>query len=131
MQQFTRVRAELRTWLTAYQWVNSLLPWCVFILFGSLGIMLLNDILQIFHVYISFLSSLMSAVGWFGFLIGSLCCLISADVKYVPYGFWCYAFLILFPFNYFSVHSVVNTVFWAYLGYLMMRYTSQNTNLDY
>lgn len=124
MQQFSNVLRELRIWLTAYHWVNFLLPWSLYLMFGCLGIMFLNDILQAFHIYLSFLSSLLTTIGYFGFIIGSLCCLITADIKYVPYGFWGYAFLALFPFTYISIYAVVKAAIWIYLGYLLIKYTA-------
>lgn len=122
MQQFTSVVREMRKWLTEFEWANFFLPFDIFILFGSLGLMLINEILQLIHFYAPL--NVLQAFGYYGFLLGALLTLISHNIKYLPYGLWFYAFLLLFPFSYFSLSGILGAALWAYLGYALMKYTA-------
>lgn len=126
MQPFTRVIGELRSWLSSISWVNMCLPYALYIMFGSLGLLLLNDVFSMVHFYVSFITQLFSLVGYFGFFFGCLCCLVTADLKWVPYGLFGYAILNLIPFNIVNVYSIVRTLIWAYMGYALLKYTAVN-----
>jgi hypothetical protein len=123
MQQFAVVLKEMRRWLTGYEWVNFLLPYEMFILFGSLGIIFIGNVLQVCHVYWHGIY-VINSICYFSFLLGILLTLISHNVKYLPYGLWFYAFILLFPFNYFSVGLILKVVLYAYLGYALIRFTA-------
>jgi len=128
MQQFSIVRRELRKWLGGMEWANLAIPFDVYILFGSLALMFLNEVLQLAHLYAPF--SILQAFGYYGFLLGCLVTLVSQNVKYLPYGLWAYAFLLLFPFTYFSLSTIFGVLFWGYLDYALMQYTAvSDTNL--
>lgn len=76
------------------------------------------------HIHVSFIANLFSLVGYFGFLFGGICCLVSEDIKWVPYGLWAYAVLAVFPFTYLSIFSVIRALIWAYMGLALMKYTA-------
>lgn len=122
MQQFSNVIKELRKWLNGFEWANFFLPFDIYILFGSLGLMLINEILQLAHWYAPL--NILQAFGYYGFLLGCLLTLVSKNIKYMPYGLWAYAFLLLFPFTYFSFSTILGALLWAYLGFSLMQYTA-------
>ncbi|MGE5458959.1 MAG: hypothetical protein ACM3NJ_00755 [Methanobacterium sp.] len=130
MQRFPFVLREMRKWLTDFQWVNLLLPFDLIILFASLGFMFLCAILQLSHVYSSFIYAI-DSICYFTFLLGVLLTLISHNVKYLPYGLWFYAFLFIFPFNSFSVGIILRTLLYAYLGYALFKFTALYDSSSY
>lgn len=122
MQQFSNVRRELKKWLSGFEWANFCMPFDIYILFGSLGLMFVNEILLLVHIYA--FSSILHTLGYYGFLLGCLVTLVSPNIKYMPYGLWGYACIILFPFTSFSPSVVLGALLWAYLGYAVMQYSA-------
>ena len=123
MQQFAVVLKEMRRWLTGFEWVNLLLPYDIYILFSSLGFMFISEVLQVCHIYWQPVN-IIDSICYFIFLLGILLTLISHNIKYLPYGLWFYALIMLFPFNYFSVGLLLRAVLYAYLGYALIRFTA-------
>ncbi|WP_251575406.1 hypothetical protein [Paenibacillus sp. MER TA 81-3] len=68
----------------------------------------------------------LSAVAGYSFLLGVWLTLISSDIKYLPYGLWAKAVLILFPFMAISVNSLISVAVYAYLGYLAFKYSASS-----
>ncbi|MEA4923998.1 MAG: hypothetical protein VB084_01695 [Syntrophomonadaceae bacterium] len=122
MQQFSNVRRELKKWLGGFEWANLLMPVDIYVLFGSLGLMFINEILGLVHIYAPL--NILSTLGYWGFLLGCLVTLVSPNIKYLPYGLWGYAFTLLFPFTYFSFSTIIGVLIWAYLGYAVMQYSA-------
>lgn len=123
MQKFTQVKLALRDWLTSYSWVNFLMPYHLYLLFGGLGLMYLYDFVNFFGPYIRFLAML-SSVGYWIFLLGALLTLISFNLKYLPYAFFAYAFIYLFPSFSLSIAGIIRLFVFISIGILLLRYSA-------
>ncbi|SHJ89645.1 hypothetical protein [Paramaledivibacter caminithermalis] len=120
MQQFDKVLKELRIWLMSFSIVNKLIPYGVYIMFGSLACLLLDEILITYFTIIS----IISAIGYYGFLVGFWLVLISNEIKWAPYGLFCRAFIVLFPFTGFYLFTTISASIYIYFGYYLLKYTA-------
>ena len=133
MQQFSNVIRELRTWLLSFSFIQVLSPFRLYLLFGGIGVGFLQALLFKVLPYSSygvldfmFYTIPLSAVAGYSFLLGVWLTLISSDIKYLPYGLWAKAVLILFPFMAISVNSLISVAVYAYLGYLAFKYLASS-----
>lgn len=122
MTQFDNVLKELRIWLMSFSIVNSLMPYRLYIMFGALGCSLLYELVFLFD-YFSILS-IVRTIGHYGFFPGFCLVLISRDIKWSPYGLFCKAFILLFPFTSFHLSTIIGGAVYIFLGYHLLKYTA-------
>lgn len=118
MKQFANVIREYTIWVRSFRIVNVLLPYHLYILFGGLGVLLLNDILIQLDAYIS----LLYPIGYYSFLAGIFLTLAAEHKKYLPYALWGYVFDVLFPFKSFSLYQIIESVIYIAAGYHFMKF---------
>lgn len=122
---FTEVRNSLRGWLTQYSWINIILPFHTYILFGSLGYMFFYEILlDLTHRYIHILG-ILNTISYWTFLLGLLLTLISKNIKYLPYGLLLYCIEYLYPYHSFSFGTILRVAIFASLTVAAFLYTSK------
>ncbi|MFC4302948.1 hypothetical protein [Cohnella boryungensis] len=131
MQQFAVVVREVRKLLLSIKLLRTLLPYHQHILFGSLGVLFLEELLYRSVSYSGYdtLNTLffdipLHLVAYYGFFVGLWLTLISPNVKYLAYGLWFYAFLALFPFEYLRLAHFVQAAIYAAAGYGVFRYAA-------
>lgn len=135
MKQFAVVLQELRKWFESFKWYQRIWPYALHFLFGGLGywilcnliISLFSDINYKFKVY-KVMDFIMYTIPTYAisnqiFLLGIWLTLISKQVRYLPYALWLKAAFILFPFTSMSLTLVIPGAVYAYLGYLLYRFT--------
>lgn len=127
MQQFPFVLKEMRKWLAGFEWVNVLMPFDLVILFASLALMLMCSVFELFQGYSALIIAI-NSICYFTFLLGVLLTLISHNIKFLPYGLWIYAFIVLFPFTHFYTGGILRAALYAYLGYELFRFTVMTNN---
>ncbi|MEF2967431.1 hypothetical protein V3851_16515 [Paenibacillus sp. M1] len=130
MQQFSIVLLELRKWFESLRWFGFIRRFELQLLFGGLGVLFLEELLFAVLPYQSFyfLSTIfhtipLSTLASYAFLIGAWSSLVSGNVKYVPYGLWFKAFLILFPFVGISLGTLISAAVYVFLGYILFKFT--------
>lgn len=126
MHSFTNVRNTLKDWLSGYAWINVMMPYHLHILFGGVGLMFLHELIYYTFKYVH-IFYLLSAIGYWAFILGLLLTLISKSVKYMPYAIWAYVFEILFPFKSFSFGILLNSTVYLLLGILAFKYSAVET----
>lgn len=122
MQQFDNVLRELKIWLMSIPIVNKLIPYALYIMIGGLGCSLLYELIGLFN-YFSILN-IVSSIGHYGFLLGFWLVLISNEIKWAPYGLFCKAFVLLFPFTGFYLSTIIGAGMYIYFGYHLVKYTA-------
>lgn len=60
----------------------------------------------------------------YAFLLGAWLTLVSKNVKYLPYGLWANAVLMIFPFTAISLSLLIPVAVYAFLGYALFKYTA-------
>ena len=135
MQQFAVVVKEIRKFLASFQIVTFLLPFHLYILFGGLGVLFVEEILYRNVSYSNYdaLNTLFNdiplhVIAYYGTFAGLWLTLISKNVKYLPYGLWGYAFLALFPFEGLSLFDIVRAAIYAFGGYLLFRFSASSSS---
>ncbi|CAM3597619.1 hypothetical protein [Marinicrinis lubricantis] len=122
MHPFTQVRQSLRAWLAPYRWIQSVLPYHLYIMLGGVGAMLLNDLfIYGLDEYVRVIS-ILSTIGYWAFLFGMLLTLISASTQYLSYALWAYVLHVLIPFEYFTFGTVLRAAVYVALGVLAYQY---------
>lgn len=131
MKRFALVVHALREWLTPISWIRVLLPYSLYFLFGGVGILFLYEfLLQVvsFSGYRTvdtlFNKIPLYLIGYYGFFLGGWLTLISRSIKYLPYGLWAYAFVLLFPFEYIGLSVIVGAVLYILFGYGLFRFAT-------
>lgn len=131
MQQFAVVVREIRKLLTSFKLVNQLLPYHLHILFGGLGVLFLEDLLYRTASFSSYntLNTIfydipLHLIAHYGFFVGIWFTLISPNIKYLPYAFWGYAFVVLFPFEGLGLFELVRAAIYAGAGYALFRFSA-------
>jgi|GEM_PF-747743 len=131
MKQFASVVRELRVWLGAISWIRLAFPYHLYLLFGGVAILFLQQLLIQVVPYsgyriidILFNKIPIHVIGYYGFFLGIWLTLISKNVKYLPYGLWAYAFVILFPFDYINLYTIVSAALYILFGYGLFRYSA-------
>lgn len=131
MVKFAAVIKSLREWLLSFSFVKALMPFSLYLLIGGLGLRLLTDIFVLFNF--SFYWSISSVLGfiiyvswWLGFWL----CLLSPNIKYVPYAIFGDAFVTLFPFKYIGLASAGKAAIWVFLGFWLLRFTALQGHLE-
>ena len=124
MKQFSNVLREYSGWLTSFRIVNFMLPYHLYILFGGVGLLFLNDLLsKFFDNYITAFFIL----GHYAFFVGIFLTLAASLKKYLPYAAWGYVICILFPFSYFTLYQIIEAIIYIYLGYVFFKYEAAET----
>ncbi|WP_256758660.1 hypothetical protein [Cohnella sp. WQ 127256] len=131
MQQFGIVVKEIRSFLTSFGIVRLSSPFHLLILFGGLGVLFLEKVLYRTVSYSSYdtMNTLFNdiplhLIAYYGFFVGIWLTLISQNVKYLSYGLWGYAFVVLFPFEGLGLAEIVRAAIYAVGGYYLFRYTA-------
>lgn len=131
MQQFAVVVRELRIFLASFKLVKLVFPYHLHILFGGIGLLFLEDLLYrtaSFSSYntlnLLFYDIPLHLIAYYGFFVGIWLTLISANVKYLPYALWGYAFIILFPFQSLGLFEIVRAAVYGAGGYALFRYSA-------
>lgn len=125
MSHFTVVVKETRSWLSKYSFINLLLPYAMYIMFGALGIRFLDSLIWLLFTRSFAIINILDQISYFAFFFGLLLSIISPkDIKYAPYGLFAYAVYVLFPFTSFSLSDVIRIVLTVFLGYQLLRYTA-------
>jgi hypothetical protein len=132
MQRFGLVVHALREWLISIVWLRALFPLSLYLLFGGVGVLFLYELLlQVVSSYSAFRTVdvlfnkiPLYVIGYYGFFLGGWLTLISKNVKYLPFGLWAYAFVLLFPFEHIGLHGIVGAVLYALAGYGLYRFAA-------
>ncbi|MBB6678541.1 hypothetical protein [Cohnella lubricantis] len=133
MAKFAQVLQSLRNWFESFSWYSLLRTFELHLLFGSLGVMLLREILYQSLPYTSFdtLNVIfhtipLYTIAYHAFLLGVWLTLVSSNVKYTPYGLWAYAFVYLFPFEGLSLDSLIRPAVYVVLGIFLFRFAASS-----
>lgn len=131
MKQFASVVRELRDWLGSISWIRLALPYHLYLLFGGVGLLFIQKFLVQIVPYsgyrtidVLFNKIPLHVIAYYGFFLGIWLTLISKNVKYLPYGLWAYAFVILFPFDYLNLFTIVSAAVYILFGYGLFRYSA-------
>ncbi|BBI31437.1 hypothetical protein [Cohnella abietis] len=129
MEQFAVVVKEIRKFLASFRIVRQLMPFHLHIIFGGLGILLLQELLVRTDINYKTYNTLfydipLHWIAFYGFFVGGWLTLISKNVKYLPYALWGYAFLALFPFEYLGLYNFLQAAIYGVAGYALFRYTA-------
>lgn len=131
MQQFSVVLKELRLWFESFKWYSAIRAYALHLLFGGLGIMFLYQLLSVVMPWQSlkvlntlFFTIPLLSLANLAFLLGVWLTLISPNVKYLPYGLWGRALYVIFPFTSISLSSLISVAVYAFLGYMLFKYTA-------
>lgn len=119
MKQFANVLREYTLWVKSFRVVNLLLPYHLYLLFGGVGVLLLNDILIQSRVYWSWI---LYPIGHYAFFAGIFLTLAAENKKYLPYGLWAYVFYVLFPFKSFTLYQILESAIYLAAGYAFMKF---------
>ena len=132
MQQFSHVLREYRKWMVSLPLVNMLLPYALYICFGSIAVDFIVKLTYtifprnfgsgIFTVF-NFLDSL----AYFGFWIGFWLLLAAKEMKWAPYALFATVFVLIFPFTSFSLFIVLKAALFIWLGYLLLKFTASSS----
>jgi hypothetical protein len=133
MKQFASVVSALRAWFTSLPWVRKVLPYHLHLLFGGVGILFLYELLLNMVSFSSwdtihtlFHKIPLYALGYFGFFAGIWLTLVSKNVKYLPYGLWAQAFVILFPFENLGLLEILRSILYIGAGFAVFRYAASS-----
>jgi hypothetical protein len=118
MRQFSIVLREYTNWLTSIRWVNVIMPFHLYIMFGGVGLLFLSDLLILMGYYQTFVYT----IGHYAFFLGIILSLATPDKKYIPYVMWAYVIVLLFPFKYFSLYQIIESFIYIVLGYWFLKY---------
>ncbi|CAM4430669.1 hypothetical protein P4H94_25385 [Paenibacillus macerans] len=131
MQQFSVVLRELRTWFESFKWYPRIQAYSLHLLFGGLGVKFLYELLAAVLPYggYSFIHTVfytipLVSLANYAFLLGAWLTLVSKNVKYLPYGLWANAVLMIFPFTAISLSLLIPVAVYAFLGYALFKYTA-------
>src|SRR5690606_18412233 len=128
MVQFAKLLKEYRNWMNMFPAVTLLLPYSLYMMFGSVGIEFLNELIwSVFRRTFSFLNVL-DTIAYFGFYVGFALTLISKEIKWAPYGLFASAFVLLFPFTSFSLFVVIKSAAFIYFGYRLLIFTAASAS---
>ncbi|WP_195572575.1 hypothetical protein [Paenibacillus sp. 1001270B_150601_E10] len=132
MQQFSNVLREYRKWILAIPFVNVIIPFALYILFGSIAVdFLCKLILTIFpRIYgygIYSMISILDSLAYFGFWIGFWLVLATKEMKLAPYALFATVFVTIFPFTSFSLFTVLKAVIFIWLGYQLLKFTASSS----
>ncbi|MGG1311407.1 MULTISPECIES: hypothetical protein [Cohnella] len=119
MNQFANVIREYTLWARSFRAVNLLLPFHLYLLFGGVGVLLLNDILIQSGVYWSWF---LYPIGHYAFFAGIFLTLAAENKKYLPYALWGYVFYVLFPFQSFTLYQIIESAIYIAAGYFFMKF---------
>lgn len=129
MKQFAVVLHELRKWFESFRWYQRIWPYALHFLFGGLGYWILCKLISMFpDINYKVTGFIMYTIPTYAisnqiFMLGIWLTLISKQVRYLPYALWLKAAFILFPFTSMSLTLVIPAAVYAYLGYLLYRFT--------
>lgn len=124
MKQFANVVRELRSWLSSFPLIQMLLPYGLYIMFGSLGVYFLNDLVWVLFGDTFWIISTLASLAYYTFLLGFWMTLITPNIRFAPYGLFLCGFIILFPFTTFSLVTVVRAGIFIFFGYWLLRFTA-------
>ncbi|MGG4034904.1 hypothetical protein ABEV74_14525 [Paenibacillus cisolokensis] len=125
MKHFSVIVRELRLWLTSYSWVQWILPYAMYIMFGSVAVQIIDYLIWQLSGKSFSIVDVLSTIGYFTFLLGFWLTLISPQqVKYAPYGLFAEAIYVLYPFTSFSLYEILRAGILIYFGYWLLRYTA-------
>ncbi|WP_314587593.1 hypothetical protein [Paenibacillus terrigena] len=132
MNQFSNVLREYRKWILSIPLVNILLPFALYILFGSIAVDFLCKLTytifpRIYAYGIYSVISFLDSFAYFGFWIGFWLILVTKDMKLAPYALFATVFVFLFPFTSFSLFSVLKAAIFIWLGYLLLKFTASSS----
>lgn len=131
MDKFSVLLKAYSEWFRSLKFVDKLLPFALHITFISLGVKFVQDVLWAVFSFSPGLLDTADTLAYFGFLLG-IWLLLSTEkeISYVPYALWGYAFVLLFPFNYFGLYTVIYTVIYSIIGYYLMKFIREYKKLD-
>jgi len=131
MVRFAAVLRELRGWLLSFPIIRLLVPYTLHLLFGGLAVLFVRELLYEAVSYDGYdtLNLLFNTIplylaAYYGFFAGIWLALVSPGLLYLPYAFWGYAFLALFPFHDLGLYDFVSTVLYGVGGALLYRFVS-------
>ncbi len=127
MDSFNQVRIALQNWISNVPWLNKLMPYHMYLAFGSLGYEFFYQIYNDIFPYIGILGYI-DTIAYFAFFLGAILMLASPNMHYVPYLFWGRVLLILYPFTYFSVSTLIYIAVYGYIGYAAFKYSALETH---
>lgn len=135
MQQFSNVLSEYRKWILSIPLVTVLLPFAVYILFGSIAVdfvckLIITIFPRIYSYGIYSLISIVDSLAYLGFWIGFWLILATKDMKLAPYALFATVFVMVFPFTSFSLSVVLKAVIFIWLGYLLLKFTASSSYVE-
>jgi hypothetical protein len=123
MTAFTNVLREYTSWLTSIRWMNAILPFHLYLLFGGVGLLLWSDLVTLTGAY----QPLVYTIGHYAYFLGIILSLAAPGRKFIPFAMWAYVIILLFPFKYFSLYQLIEAIVYLMLGYWLLKYqTAQN-----
>lgn len=131
MDKFSILLKAYSEWFRSLKYVDKLLPFALPLTFISLGIRFLEEVLWAVFRFDPPLLDTADTLAYFGVLLG-IWLLLSTEkeISYVPYALWTYAFILVFPFNYFGLYTIIYTVFYSVTGYYLMKFIKEYKKLD-
>ena len=124
MKLFSNVVTAYREWLLSFSLVRMIQPFAMYIAFISLGIDFVHELIYVIFNRTFGIINFLETLSYFGFFLGVALLFLSKDLKWAPYAFFGKVFILLFPFTYFGLYTVIRTVIYLWLGFQLFRYTA-------
>ena len=124
MKLFSNVVTAFQEWLMSFSIIRLIQPFAMYIMFASLGIDFIEKLIAvIFNRGFGFLN-FFETIAYFGFTLGLILLFLSKDLKWAPYAIFAKVFILLFPFNYFGLYTVIRCGVYIWLAILLLRFTA-------
>lgn len=122
MKLFTPVLNAYREWILSFSLLRKIQPFALYLMCIGLGIDYFNDLLHLFFDFYFIPLNLLDTLAYFVFFLGFFLLITTNEIKIAPYALFGKAFIILFPFTYFSLYSLISAAIYLFLGYQLLNY---------
>ncbi len=123
MATYTNISKELKEYFSDHRIFQVLLPLDMVFIFGGVGLMAVNAVISI--------GGLLSAIAYYGFLLGLLLAYANFNQRYLYLGFFTFggikAFSVLKSalfYRYLDFYGLISLIIFGGLGYLVFKNTS-------
>lgn len=124
MKLFANVVNAFQEWLMSFSFIRLIQPFAMYIMFASLGIDLVEKLIYVIFNRSFGIINFLDTIAYFGFSLGLILLFLSKDLKWAPYAIFAKVLIILFPFNYFGLYTVIRCGIYIWLAILLLRFTA-------
>lgn len=124
MKQFSNVLSAYREWILSIPFFRVIQPYAIYILCIAIGIDFFDEVFYTIFNRSFGIINFIDTLAYFGYYIGFLLVLTTTDIKLAPYALFAKAFILLFPFTYFGLHTIISCFLYIFLGVQLLRFTA-------